>query len=59
MLRHLSAIAGALLFAMATRGLDADAVGPSDGVSEGYDTLTLGGATITYLRKVSTTNFPA
>lgn len=52
MSRYLLSIAGAFLFAAGTCGVVA-----ADGVSEGGDTSAPGDATITYVRKVSTTNF--
>ena len=57
MLRYLFSIVAALLFAAATCGLSVGGVVSSDALREGRDTSALGGATITYVRKVSTANF--
>ncbi len=57
MLRYLSSIAGALLLTTAIGGWSAEGAVPWNGESEGGNTAAPGGATITYVRKVSTTNF--
>jgi len=56
-LRYFPSIAGALLVATATVGLAADGVAESAWVGEGGTASAPDDPTITYVRKVSTTNF--